>query len=353
MQVHQFIAESAPDAVAQIRAQLGPEAVVVNVRHLPAGGLSRLWQKPRIEVLACVPPAAPPASDALMELRQEIAEIKQSMPFSRAARDPLPGDETTVVLDSGAQGKWRVGNLLQQTGVLPRYAQTVVDRLQALHGLEPPDPLRDELVLAREVLTELWTAPSQSDEAVSRRPQVFIGPPGSGKTTFLCKWLTQSVLVEGRSARVWRLDGRTANAAESLSVYADILGVPLERSWLGQETDEEMLFVDLPGVPCGDAAAVSELARQIGSLPQPQVHLVLNLAYETPLLLAQVRNLASLPITDLVLTHLDEEARWGKTWNLVLGTNYPVRFLGAGLNIPGDFEPGTPEKIFARQFPQK
>ena len=58
MNVIPFIADSAADAVAQIRERLGPQAVVLNVRRLPAAGLSRLWQKPRIEVLACVPELA-------------------------------------------------------------------------------------------------------------------------------------------------------------------------------------------------------------------------------------------------------------------------------------------------------
>ena len=57
MQVHSFIAESAPDAGAQIRAHLGPEAVVLNVRRLAGEGLARLWQRPRIEVLAYKPDA--------------------------------------------------------------------------------------------------------------------------------------------------------------------------------------------------------------------------------------------------------------------------------------------------------
>ena len=51
MQPTSFIAASAEEAVAQIRAKLGPEAVVLNVRPLPANGLARLWQKPMIEVL--------------------------------------------------------------------------------------------------------------------------------------------------------------------------------------------------------------------------------------------------------------------------------------------------------------
>ena len=55
MQLIPFIAESAADAVTQIRARLGPDAVVVNIRPLPATGVSRFWRKPRFEVLAHQP----------------------------------------------------------------------------------------------------------------------------------------------------------------------------------------------------------------------------------------------------------------------------------------------------------
>ena len=55
MPVHKFIAATAADAIAQIRAALGPDAVVLNVRRPPVEGLARLWQKPSIEVLAHVP----------------------------------------------------------------------------------------------------------------------------------------------------------------------------------------------------------------------------------------------------------------------------------------------------------
>ena len=57
MQVYQFIADSAPAAVEQIRSQLGPDAVVLHVRKPPAQGLARIWQGSRIEVLAGVKPA--------------------------------------------------------------------------------------------------------------------------------------------------------------------------------------------------------------------------------------------------------------------------------------------------------
>ena len=88
-------------------------------------------------------------------------------------------------------------------------------------------------------------------------------------------------------------------------------------------------------------------------LPESEVHLVVNAAYETPLLMAQVRAFAALPITDIIVTHLDEESRWGKLWNLVLGTNCSLRFLSAGQNIPGEFLTATPDRILAHQFARK
>jgi flagellar biosynthesis protein FlhF len=184
---------------------------------------------------------------------------------------------------------------------------------------------------------------------------IFIGAPGAGKTTALCKWLAQVSLVEGRSAAVWRLDGHVANTAESLSVFGEILGVPGERCAPANDEvpDADVLFVDLPGVNPSDAAALGQLKRRLAAFPNAQVHLVVNAAYETSLLLAQVRAFSALPIQDVIVTHLDEESRWGKLWNLVLGTNCAVRYLAAGQNVPGEFIPATPEQLFSHQFPRK
>ncbi len=205
--------------------------------------------------------------------------------------------------------------------------------------------------MTRSLLARCWRNPRPIERHTLH---ALIGPAGSGKTTTLCKWLTQSALVEGRVARVWRLDGATANLAESLSVYCEILGLPVERSWQGAgPVEEDIGFIDLPGVDWRQPLPVKELAAHLKQLGNPQLHLVLNGAYETATLLAQVRAFAGLPITDLVVTHLDEESRWGKLWNLALGTNYSIRYFATGQNIPGDFCAATAEAILARQFPRK
>jgi flagellar biosynthesis GTPase FlhF len=67
-------------------------------------------------------------------------------------------------------------------------------------------------------------------------------------------------------------------------------------------------------------------------------------------LFAQIRAFAPLAPADLCFTHLDEEKRWGKLWNFVLGTNYSIRFLSAGQNIPGNFQEASSDKLFISQL---
>jgi flagellar biosynthesis protein FlhF len=358
VQIIPFVAESAEDAVAQIRQKLGPEAVVVNVRQLPAEGITRLWKAPRIEVLAYRPdPQAPPAFDPLHELKQELQALRsqlepvtpEAVPHSLANSVPAGPPPVRGARRAGPHG-WRVGEVLESSGLLPVNVHRIVEALKAHHGDAPPPSLPEELVMTRATLSGFWR-PAPEGPRPDGRPHVLLGPPGVGKTTCICKWLAQTRLIQGRPARVWRLDGSTANTAEALSVYCEILGVPSERTWSGMTPAEmESAFIDLPGVEWRSGAALQELRKTLESFGPCHVHLVLNAAYEAPLLLAQARAFSVLPIEDLILTHLDEEPRWGKIWNVVLGTNYPVRFLSAAQSVPGEFFPATAERILARQF---
>ena len=64
-----FRARSVPDAVAQVRARLGPEAVVLEVRPVPTPRRCWPWRRPRpcFDVVACPPPDAPGRLDAVSD----------------------------------------------------------------------------------------------------------------------------------------------------------------------------------------------------------------------------------------------------------------------------------------------
>ena len=183
--------------------------------------------------------------------------------------------------------RWRSINWLESLGLLPAFADRLEQKVSAVHGNEPPPMPIAEWSAVRNILAGLWHPARQAMEGTGR-PHVFVGPPGSGKTTALCKWMTLAVLAKNQKVHVWRLDGETANTSEFLMLHCEMIGVPVDRFWRVPENPADLFFVDLPGVETENTNAISELRVQVGALPQPHVHLVLNAAYETSILFEQI-----------------------------------------------------------------
>ncbi|HZR19037.1 MAG TPA: hypothetical protein VFE51_17250 [Verrucomicrobiae bacterium] len=276
MKVVPFVCHDLETALQRIHTELGPDAIVLSVRPLPRQGLSRFWTRTRsIEVLACIPSMADQTLNPAARISPNTAASAALRLFSASRR--------------------------------------------------VSSPLQDG----------------------SARPHVLVGPPGVGKTTLLCKWMTRSVLQENRVTKVWRLDAGNANTAEFLNVYTEMLGVALERFWNSNAGNDqapgdpgvdarELLLIDLPGVPSGDAQAMRNLKAVLASLPRPRVHLILNAAYESSTLFEQFRAFASFEPEDLGLCHLDEDCREDKLLDFLKGTNCCLRFLSTGQKVPGD-----------------
>ena len=345
MKLVAFLADNANAALSQIHQELGPEAVVVSVRKLPAPGISRLWQRNgTIEVTACVPQKAPEPkkpAPARVETRVEtaVAHSSSHVAMEMLARRPAQA------------GRWRSIAWLESKGLLPTFADQLEQKVFLLHGEKPMQSPEKEWTAVTDLIICHWRQARQTTSNTGR-PHVFIGPAGSGKTTVLCKWMTSAVLLNELRARVWRLDGETANISELLTLHCEMVGVPVERFWNDQFEPADLLFVDLPGVDAGNLAAMTALADQLAVLPQPHVHLVLNASYESSILFDQFRAFERFEPEDVIFTHMDEERQRVKLWNFVLGTNCPISFLGAGQKIPGEFRRAEPALLFPQKNPR-
>jgi len=334
MKFTSIVAENANAALAQIHAELGPDAVVVSVRQLPASGISRLWKHTgSIEVVAGVPEAEP---------------RKHTVPPGEDAYVPFGDKIEMEPIATLALRRWKSITWLESMGLMPAFADELERRLSALHGGNPPPMPVAEWTAVRTELAKFWNPARHTMEGTGR-PHIFVGPAGSGKTTALCKWMTAAVLREEQTVRVWRLDGETANVAEFLTLHGEMIGVPVERFW-SAPTAADLLLVDLPGVEPGNTHAMLVLRERISALPQPHVHLVLNAAYETSTLFEHFHAFAPFAPEDVIFTHLDEEPRRVKLWNFVLGTNCSVSFLGGGQKIPGDFQRAESALLFPNEI---
>jgi flagellar biosynthesis protein FlhF len=364
MDALKIVADSPQEALERIHAKLGPNAVVLNVRQLPVEGVKKLWSNTRVEVTASTPEPEPDSKATIDRLNAKIAQLEEQV-LQRSEQPPEPKkplkqqlpSKVAEMVQTAQQAVWEgtdsdgmlpAVKILERLGLLPSHARWLSGQARNFLGFTKPRNLQEEFGLVRETLSDYWHQLIRRHTKPGNPARLFVGTPGTGKTTCLCKWMTQAVLRQGQDVHTWRLDGSAPNTAEFLSVHGEVLQAPVERTW-DQEAEipkDTLRLVDLPGISAGDREARRALVEQVKGFPLTEIYLVLNASYDLGLLLSHARFFSVLPLSGLILTHLDEETRWSKYWNLVLATQLPILYLSGGQNIPGDFRPALPDEMF-------
>ncbi len=324
---HRFVVDSAAEAVKVLRERLGEHARVVSVRQVERGGLSRFLRAPKLEVVAQIEPHLPPVPPL------EAAAFAVDCDIPEPPRTAGPAEE-------------RISNILRRAGI----DGTTLAAVQGLPGWN--DVAKNELRSALDATAVLLRGFYQRRK---KRPLgncvAFVGTPGVGKTTALCKRLAADVLLRGKNARVLKLDIDKANPGDGLAVFCEALGVPMLRDGDQAEApDGGMLYIDLPGVHAGDAKEAEEIAALLGDREATRV-LVLNSAYDASLMKQAYKLGESLGATHAGFTHLDELHHWGKLWEFIFSPALQPLFFSSGQNIAGNFTEEVFDAMLDKMFP--
>lgn len=362
-----FIVRSAEEAVTVLREQLGPRARVVSVKQVEGKGLARFLRAPNLEVIAEVAPEAPaatapsaksdtPAPAATFpplapEALMPVAEVAPPAPMSETP-PPLPPQTleprepvTPRILPAAESGFAR---LLRAGGIsAPLLARMQNDAVwQSWQSLPPA-----------EAFTQVGM--SLRDQWQLRQPRplgqrsAFIGSPGAGKTTALCKQLASDIFVRRRRAVVLKLDLENVNPDDGLVVFCEALGVPFARE-IDEVPDlapDESLYIDVPGVIARDDAQTAKLHEALHSAGTTSRVLVMNAAYDAEILKQSRAWGDGLGCTHTAFTHLDELFHWAKLWDFVLPPAATPLFLSTGQSIAGDLEENVFDAVLSHTFP--
>lgn len=382
---HRFIVRSAAEAVEQVRNTLGPTAKVISVRQVKGVGLQRFLSSPRLEILACLtdepeevekayastavsePPVA--SSDATEEASVaggEILEAKANSVTSAA----VVSDVAVAVVPQG-EASARLATT-ERPSLLSRVQQEPVaatltcgkflnragfpDLLLARFSADAQWREICELPLA-EGLTQAirWIRAYRGREvpATLTNRIAFLGGPGSGKTTALCKILARDVFIRGLRPQVLRLEVDKPHLDDGLSLYCDVLGVPCFRSQVEVDFDSDaLIYVDLPGYSLREQAEQDRVLKVLDRLEIDSRVLVMNAAYETAVLNRFVESGRRMGADFQILTHVDELDHIGKLWAFLLDTQRQLVLLSNGQNVAGDRIDDVLGFLIERTFPQ-
>lgn len=337
-----FTVSSAEEAAQLIREKLGENARVLSVRTVSAGGITGFFSSPRLEV---------------------IAQISAPVEESPAG---MPAEEINLIGSVGAPGKTVVsgrrygapgatfqagkdlGKLLRRSG----FSETLLQRLEK----SPAWITISELPLHR-ALVETGRHLCEMGEAhFDRQPltrAAFLGTPGVGRTTALCKWLAAELFRRARMGHVITAEFDRPSATGPLSVFCEAMGVPLAHYPASTQpaTPGGFVYFDMPGLSLRHPAENSAILEFLQREEIEQRVLVLNAAYEPGALRAGYAIGRDMGATHVVFTHLDEVTQWGRLWDFVLDGELEPLFLATGPSLTGDCEENVLESIARRTLP--
>lgn len=334
-----FTVASATEAAQLIREKLGENARVLSVRTVPAGGLTGFFSSPKLEVIAQL--AAPVEEAPALSLAEETdLPLTVTKPVTSSRRYGAPG--------ATFQAEKNLAKLLRRSG----FSENLVNRLEKSPAWITISelPLHRALVETGRHLCEMGEA--HFDHQPLNRA-AFLGTPGVGRTTALCKWLAAELFRRGKMGHVITAEFDRPSATGPLSVFCEAMGVPMAHYPASTQpaTPGGFVYFDMPGLslrhPAENAAIKEFLERE----QIEQRVLVLNAAYEPGALRSAYAIGRDMGATHVVFTHLDEVAQWGRLWDFVLDGELEPLFLATGPSLTGDCEENVLEAIARRTLP--
>jgi len=398
MQVYTFRAGSLPEALAQVRRTLGPDARVlpeprwtepgrvgpgsgwIEVRalppdhNLPAGQPPSPWGLPGraysaspVEA-ALAPPIGPSGPLPAAELEDYRFKLRRDL--ARAEDEPSLVEQLAEAEAAGeriARYRTRLARRLTDAGIGQATCQRWLDRWQQqwvwqqtrparLDGIASPGRTRhrgasaDEAALQsvlRDVIAGELPIAGPVELGISA-PQVVVlaGPTGVGKTTTIAKLAARFCRQQACRVGLVAADHYRLAAVEQLRAYAQIMDVPLEvaespaavvaaRQRL---SSCDLVLVDTAGASPHDADRLADLAALREAASPCELALVLSATTHPQVLVEAAEAFQRLGATRLVLTKLDEAVACGPLLDWLANGPLPLSYTTAGQNVPEDLE---------------
>ncbi len=315
MRIKRFRGKNALEVIAEVKKELGEDALILSSKRVKEDG------EVFYEVVAAVD------RESLEELRKEKRETG------------------SVELTSLKEELKEIRKMLEEVLSDKLLERRYVKWLEAGVPSEAVRGIRDPVEWIKKKIEEMGETPLS-------RIQVFVGAPGSGKTTGIFKVASWLKYRKGAGVGVVSLDGRRIGARAQALRFGELLDIPvlvLERLSEAKEFAEEFdyLLVDTPS--WGRSFCEEELSEVLEDFPFARVQAVVNAVEDLRCTTEFLRRLSSFPVEGVFLTHVDRLVS-GLGIGLVLLRDFPgVSFVSVGERVPEDLHRATKE-VLERTF---
>jgi flagellar biosynthesis protein FlhF len=367
------MAASMPDAMKQIRAELGKDAVILNSRVVYIGGFLGFFKKRSIEVMA--------AADPNQEIEQKPAVKPAVIPAAanhfkeNTEESPFTGSKTSNELIREISSlKQMMSSLAGGQQISMVYPEPVRKVMHVLKEQEIDNSIQDQVL---QVLLEKWYlggAKAKVTEVEAWLHEELIkqienipfsgisftkkyinvaGPTGVGKTTTLAKMAAECVIKHKKKAAFITADTYRIAAIDQLKTYAGILDIPLEvcytiddfRQAAEKLKDYDLVLIDTAGRNFRNRQYVEDLKNVIDFEKDMETFLVLSLTAKQKDMEDIYNQFSIIDIDKLIFTKADETSTYGAMYNIINKYKKGAAYITNGQDVPDDILMAGPEAI--------
>ncbi len=356
MKLKTYVARDPQEALAQVKKELGPEAVILSAQsrhHHPSG--SSLPKRRSVEVTAAADQAVildaladfqpwypDPINSRLpsLHLREELEEMKTLLRQYLVEHGPpswlAPYRDLTMLFHA-----------LMRAGVhdqlICRWLEKV--RTSLRNGKSQSLKNLKELSL-RQLMQEVEIVDPWKITTKGPRRWTFLGSTGVGKTTTIAKLAIQAAFVRKTRVGLISLDNVRFGGQDHLAAYARISGLPLvsaqNRGELAEALEKmfnlDLILIDTPGRnPC-DPGLPQELGQLFGGLPGLKHHLVVSATTAEGNVADAFQGFNIMPLASCIVTKVDESRDIVGVFNQLYKKRVALSYLATGQKVPEDLE---------------
>ena len=345
--------------MAQVKNNLGRDAVILHTRKFRKGGFLGFFAKEMVEVMAATDTPAPPIEKKAVVRNAESGRNGEADdPKLTAMQLELSNMRKMLeqVLCKMPKGDKNISPLLElliKNDIDTQIAENLVKGLPEESPLHTSDSGLIQQLLIDRIKSYLQKVDGISVPESGQKVVAFIGPTGVGKTTTIAKLAANFAVKNGYKVALVTADTYRISAVEQLKTYADIMGIPVDivysadelKAALYRHKDKQLVLIDTAGRSPRNHYQLAELQALLQVEPHIETHLVLSTTTKYKDALDIVNKFSMCSPQKFLFTKIDEASNIGTILNLLYHFPITLSYVTTGQNVPDDIELANPNKL--------